>query len=227
MIPMDESTQLNHWIALMAELEETCEKIAKAVYKHYKAGRIADDYCLECCRRMDELYNDAKEYENYLKEDFKTLTETKEGQASNVGAKAQAKAVSFLSGLYIKHNVAVYKRHFRDQYLELGARVIAAAEDGRVVCNVPQVVEWIRYATKVKKEADMRWEEITILHREQVKGNAFMATLKQFFASFSNFARTKGGPMVQKLFGQNEQLVNQLRTQYRQRMGGEGSPPPR
>ncbi len=226
---MDESTQLNHWIALMAELEEAKEKIAKAVYKHYKAGRIADEYVLDCCRRLDDLYKDAKEYEAFLQEDFKVFTSEgdpeKSGKISHA-AKAKAKAAGFLSKLYIRHNVNVYKRHFRDQYLEVGNRVIGAAEDGRVVCNVPQVMDWCRYAAKVKKEADMRWEEITILHREQVKGNAFLATLKQFFVNFTSFARTSGAPWMKKVFGQNEQVVANLRKQYRQRMqsGSETKP---
>lgn len=222
MLPMDEATQLNHWIALMAELEETKEKIAKAVYKHYKAGRVADDYALDCCRRIDDLYKDAKDYEEFLQEDFRPFTESSGEQQSNsskLAAKAKAKAVGFISRLYIKHNVNVYKRHFRDQYLELGSRVMSAAEDGRVVCAAPQVMEWCKYALKVKKEADMRWEEVEILHREQAKGNPFLSTLRQFFASFSGFARTHGGPMMKKLFGQNEQLVNQLRQQYRKKMG--------
>lgn len=217
-VPMDESTQLNHWIALMAELEEAKEKIAKAVYKHYKAGRIADEYVLDCCRRMDDLYNDAKEYENYLQEDFKVFTEQDGSKSGKLSEKAKAKAAGFISKMYIRHNVSVYKRHFRDQYIELGNRVIGAAEDGRVVCNVPQVLEWCRYASKVKKEADMRWEEITILHREQVKGNAFLATVKQFFVNFSSFARMNGAPWLQKLFGKNDQVVANLRKQYRQRM---------
>lgn len=221
---MDEATQLNHWIALMAELEETKEKIAKAVYKHYKAGRVADEFCLDCCRRIDDLYKDAKDYESYLAEDFKPYLEaggddqSGASKGAQLASKAKAKAASFISQLYIKHNVATYKRHFRDQYLELGSRVIQAAEDGRVVCSVPQVLEWVRYAVKVKKESDMRWEEVEILHREESKGNAFLSTFRQFITSFSSFARTHGGPMVKKLFGQNEQLVNQLRQQYRQKM---------
>lgn len=217
-MPMDEATQLNHWIALMAELEETKEKIAKAVYKHYKAGRVADEFCLDCCRRIDDLYKDAKDYEAYLAEDFKPYLEAGDQTGAKLASKAKAKAASFISQLYIKHNVATYKRHFRDQYLELGSRVIQAAEDGRVVCSVPQVVDWVRYAVKVKKESDMRWEEVEILHREESKGNAFLSTFKQFLSSFSGFARTHGGPMVKKLFGQNEQLVSQLRQQYRQKM---------
>lgn len=219
-VPMDESTQLNHWIALMAELEEAKEKIAKAVYKHYKAGRVADEFCLDCCRRLDDLYNGAKEYEEYLKEDFKPYTESEGVKSGKLAKVASAKAASFISKLYIKHNVATYKRHFRDQYLELGNRVMGAAEDGRVVCPAPQVLEWCKYATKVKKEADMRWEEITILHREQVKGNAFLATLKQFFANFSTFARANGGPLAKKMFKANDKVVNQLRAQYKERMAG-------
>jgi hypothetical protein len=216
---MDESTQLNHWIALMAELEQAKEKIAKAIYKHYKAGRLADDYCLDCCRRIDELYNDAQEYERYLQDEFRPYTEAKEAENKpKLATKAKAKAMGLVANLYIKYNVATYKRHFRDQYLDLGGRVISAAEDGRVVCSVPQVLEWVRYASKVKKEGDMRWEEICILHREQVRGNAFLATLKQFFVNFSAFARTQGGPWAKKFARGNDQVVAQLRNQYRQRM---------
>ncbi len=219
-VPMDESTQLNHWIALVAELEEAREKIGKAVYKHYKAGRLTDDSCLDLCRRIDEVYKEAKEYEAYLQEDFKVFTEAS-SQSGKLAQKATAKAAGFISKLYIKHQVANYKRNFREQFLELGARVIGAASDGRIVCNVPAVLEWCRYAAKVQKEADMRWEEICILHREQVKGNAFLATLKQFVVNFSNFARTNGGPMMQKLMGHNQSMVNQIRAQYRKKMQGE------
>ena len=199
----------------MAELEEAKEKIAKAVYKHYKAGRVADEFCLDCCRRLDDLYTGAKDYEEYLKEDFKPYTESEGVKRGKLAKVATAKAASFISKLYIKHNVATYKRHFRDQYLELGNRVIGAAEDGRVVCPAPQVLEWCKYATKVKKEADMRWEEITILHREQVKGNAFLATLKQFFTNFSTFARANGGPLAKKMLKHNDKVVNQLRAHYK------------
>lgn len=223
-VPMDESTQLNHWIALMAELEEAKEKIAKAVYKHYKAGRVADEYCLDCCRRLDDLYNGAKDYESYLKEDFKPYTESEGVKSGKLAKVATAKAASFISKLYIAHNVNTYKRHFRDQYLELGNRVMGAAEDGRVVCPAPQVMEWCKYAAKVKKEADMRWEEITILHREQVRGNAFLATLKQFFTNFSSFARMNGGPLVKKAFRGNDKVVAQLRAQYKEKMAGKTTP---
>ena len=219
-VPMDESTQLNHWIALMAELEEAREKIGKAVYKHYKAGRLADDSCLDVCRRIDDLYKEAKEYESFLQEDFKVFTEDK-AQSGKLAQKATAKAAGFISKLYIKHQVSSYKRNFRDQFLELGSRVVGQASDGRVVCNVPAVLEWCRYAAKVQKESDMRWEEICILHREQVKGNAFLATFKQFVVNFSNFARSNGGPLVQKLMGHNQNMVNQLRSQYRKKMEGE------
>ena len=220
-VPMDESTQLNHWIALMAELEEAKEKIAKAVYKHYKAGRVADEYCLDSCRRLDDLYKGAVEYQAYLEEDFKAYTENDGGQGSKGGklaAKASAKAASLFSKLYIKHNVNNFKRNFRETYLDLGARVMDAAEDGRTVCPAPQVLEWCRYAAKVKREGDMRWEEITILHREQVKGNAFLATLKQFFANFSSFARMNGAPWMKKAMGANDKVVAQLRQQYKDKM---------
>ena len=223
-LPMDESTQLNHWIALMAELEEAKAKIAKAVYKHYKAGRVSDEYCLDCCRRLDDLYKGAKDYEQYLKDDFKPYTESEGIKSGKLAKVATAKAASFISKLYIRHNVNTYKRHFQDQYLELGNRVIGSAEDGRVVCPAPQVVEWCKYATKVKKEADMRWEEITILHREQVKGNAFLSTLKGFFTHFSTFARTKGGPMVKKVFRNNDKVVSQLRAQYKEKIAGKAIP---
>jgi hypothetical protein len=217
---MDESTQLNHWIALMAELEEAKEKIAKAVYKHYKAGRVADEYCLDCCRRLDDLYQSAKEYENYLQEDFKPYTETSSDAqgGGKLAQQAKAKAVSLFSKLYISHNVNNFKRNFRETYLDLGGRVMGALEDGRVVCPAPQVVEWCKYAAKVKKESDMRWEEITILHREQVKGNAFLATLKQFFTNFSSFARMNGAPWMKKMFKGNDKVVQQLRQQYKEKM---------
>lgn len=217
-IPMDESTQLNHWIALMAELEEAKEKIAKAVYKHYKAGRVADEYCLDCCRRIDDLYKDAQEYEEYLKEEFRPYTDSQDAKSKKLAVAAKAKALDLISKLYVRYSVNNYKRNFREQYLELGTRVINATEEGRVVCNVPQVLDWIRYASKVRKEGDMRWEEITILHREQVHGNAFLATLKQFFANFSAFARTNGGPLVKKMARGNDKVVAQLREQYRQKM---------
>jgi len=220
---MDESTQLNHWIALMAELEEAKEKIAKAVYKHYKAGRVADDYCLDCCRRLDDLYKDAKEYESFLQEDFKAYTEAGDSAGGKIAQKAKAKAASFFSKLYIQHNVSSFKRNFRETYLDLGSRVMGAAEDGRVVCPAPQVVEWCKYATKVKKEADMRWEEICILHREQVKGNAFLATLKQFFANFSSFARMNGAPWMKKAFKANDKMVAQLRQQYKDKMANKAA----
>lgn len=220
---MDESTQLNHWIALMAELEEAKEKIAKAVYKHYKAGRVTDDYCLDCCRRLDDLYKDAKEYESFLQEDFKPFTESTETQSGKLAQVAKAKAASFFSKLYIQHNVSGFKRNFRETYLDLGGRVMGAAEDGRMVCPAPQVVEWCKYATKVKKEADMRWEEICILHREQVKGNAFLATLKQFFANFSSFARMNGAPWMKKAFKANDKMVAQLRQQYKDKMANKAA----
>lgn len=219
---MDESTQLNHWIALMAELEEAKEKIAKAVYKHYKAGRVADEYCLDCCRRLDDLYKDAKEYEHFLVEDFKPYTESNP-EKTGMAEKAKAKAASFFSKLYIKHNVSVYKRNFREQYLDLGSRVMSAAEDGRMVCPAPQVLEWCRYAARVKKESDMRWEEITILHREQVKGNAFLATLKQFMSNFTSFARMNGGPFMKKVFRGNDKMVAQLRQQYKDKMAAKAA----
>lgn len=219
---MDESTQLNHWIALMAELEETREKIAKAVYKHYQAGRIADEYCLECCRRVDALYQDAQEYESHMQDEFRPFTEAKAEKEAGGGVKlataASKKAAGFIAKLYIRHNVAAFKRHFRDQYLDLGARVVSAAEEGRVVCNVAQVLELCRYASKLKKEADMRWEEIEILHREKKSGSAFLTTVRQFFTSFTSFARTNGPPFLRKLMGQNEELVKQLRSQYRQKI---------
>jgi len=221
---MDESTQLNHWIALMAELEEAKAKIAKAVYKHYKAGRVADEYTLDCCRRLDDLYKGAKDYEQYLRDDFKPYTESEGIKSGKLAKAATAKAASLFSKLYIYHSVNTYKRNFREQYLELGDRVINSAEDGRVVCPAPQVVEWCNYATRVKKEADMRWEEITILHREQVKGNAFLSTLKGFFTNFSTFARTKGGPLVKKVFRNNDKVVNQLRAQYKEKMAGKTIP---
>ena len=104
--------------------------------------------------------------------------------------------------------------------------MIGAAEDGRVVCPAPQVLEWCKYATKVKKEADMRWEEITILHREQVKGNAFLATLKQFFTNFSTFARANGGPLAKKMLKHNDKVVNQLRAQYKEKRAGKTTEKP-
>lgn len=219
-IPMDESTQLNHWIALMAELEEAKEKIAKAVYKHYKAGRVTDDYTLECCRRLDDLYKGAKDYEEYLKEDFKAYTESEGAKSGKLAQVAGAKAASFISKLYIKYNVNTYKRNFREQFLDLGQRVISAAEEGRSICPAPQVMQWCVYATRIKKEADMRWEEITILHREQVKGNAFLATIKQFMINFSSFFRTNGGPLAKKVFRANEQAVTKLRSQYKEKIAG-------
>ena len=220
---MDESTQLNHWIALMAELEEAKEKIAKAVYKHYKAGRVADEYCLDCCRRLDDLYKGAKEYESFLQEDFKPYTESEGIKSGKLGQVAKAKAASFFSKLYISHNVSNFKRNFRDTYLDLGGRVMDALEDGRNVCPAPQVVEWCKYAAKVKREGDMRWEEITILHREQVKGNAFLATLKQFFTNFSSFARMNGAPWMKKMFKGNDKMVAQLRQQYKDKMAAKAA----
>lgn len=222
-VPMDESTQLNHWIALMAELEEAKEKIAKAVYKHYKAGRVADEYCLDCCRRLDDLYKGAKEYESFLQEDFKPYTESEGIKSGKLGQVAKAKAASFFSKLYISHNVSNFKRNFRDTYLDLGGRVMDALEDGRNVCPAPQVVEWCKYAAKVKREGDMRWEEITILHREQVKGNAFLATLKQFFTNFSSFARMNGAPWMKKMFKGNDKMVAQLRQQYKDKMAAKAA----
>lgn len=220
---MDESTQLNHWIALMAELEEAKEKIAKAVYKHYKAGRVADEYCLDSCRRLDDLYKGAKEYESFLQEDFKPYTESEGAKSGKLGQVAKAKAASFFSKLYIRHNVSNFKRNFRDTYLDLGGRVMDALEDGRTVCPAPQVVEWCKYAAKVKREGDMRWEEITILHREQVKGNAFLATLKQFFTNFSSFARMNGAPWMKKMFKGNDKMVAQLRQQYKDKMAAKAA----
>ena len=215
---MDESTQLNHWIALMAELEEAKEKIAKAVYEHYKAGRVANEHVLESCRRLDDMYKDASDYEAHLQKEFQGYTQNESIKSAKLAEAAKAKATSFFSKLYIRHTVNSYKRNFRDQYLDLATRVLSAAEDGRVVCAAPQVVELIKYCARVKKEADMRWEEICILQREQAHGSAFLTTLKQFFTQFSSFARQKGAPWMKKFFNSNDKMVEQLRAQYRKSM---------
>jgi hypothetical protein len=220
------ANQMNQWIALTGELEDTHEKIAKLLYSQYKAGRVHDEFCLDLCRKLDALYEEAQRFESDLVEDFKVYTEAKvaapggEGKAKAEKAKVLAqsaanKASGLLSRLYIKHNVASYKRHFRDAYLDLGQRVVLALEEGHGITDDPQIRKFARYGGKLKKETNMRWEEIEILNRENVRGNGFLAALQTFVTNLSIWGRSNGLPFAKKYLKVDDNMTKKIREEYR------------
>ena len=213
---MDKATQLNHWVALSAELEETREAIARAVYRQYKAGKIHDDAALDTCRRIDGLFQDAKEFEGFLKEDFKSYLEGKPGTKATGAEKARNKALSVFANWHIRRNVNSYKRNFRESFLELGARVCASVEDGRPVTSDPQIMNMVRYAERCRKECDMRWEEVQILSGSGGKaGNPFLTSFQTLIVSLTAYASTSSIPWLKKLLRHDQGLHDKLRAQYK------------
>ena len=211
---------MNQWIALTAELEETKEAIAKIIFKYFKAGKIHNDYALEQCRKLDELYTDAKNYENELADDFRGYTDGGGEKKGNVATKATAHAANFLSRIYIWHNVTAYKRHFRDQYMDLGTKAINSMEDGTALCDDQQCLKLCKYAIKLQKDANMRWEEIEILNRNSVKGNAFISAVSQFFTNLAIWGRSNGIPFLQKYVKVDEGAAKKFREEYRKKFQG-------
>jgi len=214
---MDVSSQLNNWIALTAELEDTRETIAKAVYKHYKAGRIVDDYTCDMCRKIDGLFQQSKEYQEWLQEDFKAFLDVDETK-KDLGSKAKAKAMNFLTQAYINYTVSGYKRNFREAYVELGLRAITMIDNGQDLISDPKVVQLCRYALRLQKDCDNRWEEITILQRENKRGNIFVNLVQQFMVQFTAFSRTQSVPLLNRFMKPDEQLQKKIREQYRKAM---------
>ena len=214
------SSPTNQWIALTAELEDTREAIAKAIFKHYRAGKVHNEYCIDQCRRLDELYKDAKKYEQELAEDFRGCIDTGTSEKQTVAHKAQAKAANFLTKMYIKRNVTAYKRNFKEQFMELGQRAITSMDDGVVICDDANVVRLCRYAAKVRKDADQRWEEIQILHRENVRGNAFLGAIQQFIVNLTLWGRKSGLPVLTSIFKIDQGVTDRLRDEYRKKFKG-------
>lgn len=214
---MDVSSQLNNWIALTAELEDTRETIAKAVYKHYKAGRIVDDYTCDMCRKIDGLFDQSKEYQEWLRDDFKAFLDVDETK-KDFGSKAKAKAMNFLTQAYINHQVSGYKKSFREAYVELGLRAITMIDNGQDLISDPKVVQLCRYAMRLQKDCDNRWEEITILQRENKRGNIFVNLIQNFMVQFTAFSRTQSIPLLNKFVKPDEQLQKKIREQYRKAM---------
>lgn len=219
------ANQMNEWIALTGELEDTHEKIAKLLYSQYKANRVHDEFCLDLCRKLDALYEEAKRFEDDLVEDFKVYTDAKvvaKGDAKDKAEKAKTlaktaanKASGFLSRMYIRHNVSSYKRHFRDSYLDLGQRLVQTLEDGHNITDDPQIRKFARYAAKLKKETNMRWEEIEILNRENVRGNGFLAALQTFITNLSIWGRSNGLPFAKQYLKVDDNLTKKIRDEYR------------
>lgn len=214
---MDLSTQMNHWIALTAELEDTREAIAKNIFKLYKANKVHNDFAAEQCRKIDELYKDAKKYEAELADDFKGYTDADPKKQGGVASKAQGAAANFLSKLYIKQSVAAYKRNFKDQFMELGQKAITSLDDGISLCDDAQVLKLCRYALKLQKDSNERWEEIQILHRENVKGSAFLGAVQQFFTNLAVWGRSNGMPFLQKYLKVDEGAARKFREEYRKK----------
>ena len=217
---MDLSTQMNHWIALTAELEDTREAIAKNIFKLYKANKIHNDFASEQCRKIDDLYKDAKKYELELAEDFKGYTDTDPKKQGGVASKAQGVAATLLSRMYIKQSVAAYKRNFKEQFMELGQKTINSLEDGISLCDEPQVLKLCRYALKLQKDGNERWEEIQILHRDSVRGSAFLGAVQQFFTNLAVWGRANGMPFMQKYLKIDDNVTHKLRDEYRKKFSG-------
>jgi hypothetical protein len=218
---MDMSTQMNHWVALMAELEDTRVEIAQTIYKLHKEGKITNAFAKDQCIKLDDLYVEAAKYEKELAEDFKHYIHAGDrpdlGVAQKVTFKAKATAANVLTRMYIMYTVSAYKRSFRDRYMELGTRALTSMDDGIAICQDPKVVRMVRYALKVKKSADERWDEIQILHREKVHGNAFLVSLQQFVTSLALWGRNVGVPGMKAYLKVDEGLTKKLRGEYRKK----------
>jgi hypothetical protein len=215
---MDKATQLNHWVALTAELEESREAIARAVYKMFKAGKIHDDNAMECCRRIDGLYDDAKEFEHFLQEDFKTYLgdNTKPGIKVTGAEKAKKKAMSLFARWHIHRNVNSYKRNFRENFLDLGSRTVQAYEDGTPLTGDPTITNMVKYALRCQKEADRRWEEVQILSKEDGRGgNPFLTAVQGLVMSLTAYASTNSVPWLKKALKQDAGVQQKIREQYR------------
>jgi hypothetical protein len=206
---------MNHWVALTAELEDTRESIAKAIFKLFKEGKVTNEFAMDHCRKLDELFKDAKKYEVDLATDFKGYTQAKE--QDNVAKKAEAAASSVLSKLYIRHQVAQYKRTFKDQFVELGQKAINSLDDGISLVDDAHTLRMCRYAIKLKKDADERWEEIQILHRENVRGNAFLGAVQQFFTNMALWGRNSGVPGLKTYLKIDENTTKRIRDEYRKK----------
>lgn len=215
LMPMDAATQMNQWIALVAELEDTKEQVAKGIYKQYKAGKLIDEVLLDGCRRIDDLHKDAKQYEQHLQDDFKSLVVGDEKKKAGAVDKAKVKAVNFFSSWYIKANVANFKRHFKDQWMELGQRTITLVEESRPVTDDGRILNLCRYAVKLKKDADHRWEEIQILQRENAHGFMFLSTLQNFVVQLAFFSHMRAAPFLKKYLKYDENLQKKVREEYR------------
>lgn len=214
------ANQMSQWIALTGELEDVKEKVAKHVYKMFKGGKLHNERCIDMCRKLDGLYEEAQKFEDELKEDFKPYTEASSG-GKTFGKAAATKAQSFLSQLYIKQSVASYKRHFRDAYLELGSKVITDINDGYNLTDDPTVRKLCVYAGKVSKECNERWEEIEILNRENVKGNAFLASVQNFVTNLGIWGRNNGIPLLKNAVKVDEGAAKKFRDEYRKKFMGD------
>ena len=215
---MDVSSQLNNWIALTAELEDTRETIAKAIYKHYKAGRLVDDYTCDLCRRVDDLFEQSVKYKEFLQEDFKAYLDADPTKEKTLASKTKAKAMNFLTQQYINWTVNGYKRNFHEAYNELGMRAISMVDNGQELIHDPKVLQPCRYAIRLQKDTDQRWEEITILQRENQKGNMFVNLFQQFMVQFTAFSRTQSIPIINRFVKGDDALQKKIREQYRKAM---------
>ncbi len=215
---MDVSSQLNNWIALTAELEDTRETVAKAVYKHYKAGRIVDDYTCDIARKIDGLFQQSKEYQEWLQDDFKAYLDVPDDAKKDLASKTKAKALNFLTKQYINYTVSGYRKNFREAYVELGMRAITMIDNGQELISDPKVVQLCRYAIRLQKDCDNRWEEITILQRENKRGNIFVNLIQSFMVQFTAFSRTQSIPILNKFIKNDDQLQKKIREQYRKAM---------
>lgn len=213
----DVSSQLNNWIALTAEFEETRETIAKAIYAHYKAGRIVDDFTCDLCRKLDGLLQASQEYQEYLQEDFKAYLDP-DAKKTDLASRTKAKAMNFLTQQYINYTVSGYKRSFQECYVELGTRTLNLIENGQHLVNDPKVLQLCNYALRLQKDCQHRWEEVTIQQRENRKGNMFVNLMQDFIVQFTAFSRSQSIPILKKFLKNDDSVQKKIREQYRKAM---------